>query len=147
MNARSELIRKTFNELSKDHMEVIDGFYDEQVTFEDPLGRIEGRAGMHEYYGNMYKNVQKIRFDFTNEIVQGDSHVVVWSMHLWASGLNKGKEVIVVGNSLIQFGPSGKVLYHRDFFDMGAFVYEHIPLLRWAIRKIKHRLSHSANKG
>ena len=29
------------------------------------------------------------------------------------------------------------IVYQRDFFDMGAMVYEHVPLLRGLIKVIK----------
>ncbi|WHI49643.1 hypothetical protein P3339_14310 [Microbulbifer sp. MLAF003] len=35
---------------------------------------------------------------------------------------------------------SDKVFYHEDFYDMGAMVYEQVPLLGSLIRKIKSRL-------
>lgn len=142
MEARSQLIRKVFNQLDKDHMDILDIFYDPDIVFEDPLGRIEGIEGMRSYYGNMYENVTEIRFAFQKEVIQDDSHFAVWTMYLKASSLNKGREIAVTGSSIIEFGTSGKVTYHRDFFDMGAFIYEHIPVLRWAIGNIKKRLSH-----
>jgi len=33
------------------------------------------------------------------------------------------------------------VIYHRDYFDMGAFVYENIPVLGSVVRYTKKRLS------
>lgn len=143
MTTRSELIETVFNKLNKNNMQVLDRFYDNEIVFEDPLGKIQGLQNMHSYYGNMYENVTNIYFDFTDEVIAGDTHVVVWTMHLWAKGLNKGKEVILDGNSLIRFGPGGKVIYHRDYFDMGAFIYEYIPVLGWAVGKVKKRLAHN----
>ena len=35
---------------------------------------------------------------------------------------------------------NGKIYYHRDYFDMGAMVYEQLPLLGRIVRKIKQRL-------
>jgi len=137
---RSKLIRSTFNGLRQDTLSLLDAFYDPSIVFEDPVGKIEGLKGMKKYYENMYKNVQEIRFDFVDEVVQGPAHVAVWEMHLKAKGLNGGEEVILLGNSLIKFDSgSGKVIYHRDYFDMGEMVYEHIPVLGTIIRAIRKR--------
>jgi hypothetical protein len=35
---------------------------------------------------------------------------------------------------------NGKIYYHRDYFDMGAMLYEHLPLLGRIIQRLKHRL-------
>ena len=55
--------------------------------------------------------------------------------------LNAGKPIAVDGVSVIKVGGmQGKVIYHRDYFDMGAFIYEHIPLLGNVIKGIKAKM-------
>ena len=33
-----------------------------------------------------------------------------------------------------------KIIVHQDFFDGGAMLYEHLPVMGWAIRKLKERM-------
>jgi hypothetical protein len=55
--------------------------------------------------------------------------------------LNGGEPIAIEGNSIIKFGgPEDKVVYHRDYFDVGAMVYEHIPVLGWGVRTVKEKL-------
>ena len=61
-------------------------------------------------------------------------------MILSAPGLNNGEEVTLEGNSYIKFNENNLVIYHRDYFDMGEFIYEHIPVLGWTLKKIKNKL-------
>ena len=35
----------------------------------------------------------------------------------------------------------GKVIYQRDFLDVGAMIYEHVPLLGKVIRYLKQRMN------
>jgi hypothetical protein len=142
MNERSKRIVEVFNGLNQETMDILHGFYHPDVHFIDPLGEIHGRADIRKYYENMYHTVQEIRFDFTDEVVTGDTHVAVWTMHLKAAGLNGGKPVVLDGNSVIKFGEDDLVVYHRDYFDMGAFVYQHVPVLGWAVRKVNDKLKH-----
>jgi ketosteroid isomerase-like protein len=142
MEVRSERIRNAFNGLNKDTIDSLDGFYAPDVAFVDPLGTIQGLAALKAYYTNMYKTVTSVRFEFTDEVAQGDTHVMMWTMHLEAKGLNKGRPVQATGNSVIRFGPDDTVVYHRDYFDMGEFVYQHIPLLRFLVRKVNGALAH-----
>jgi SnoaL-like domain len=134
MEGRIERIATAFNALNKDNMHILDGFYHADVLFEDPLGRIEGLPDLKDYYAQMYENVQSIGFGFTNQIVDGDTHVAVWTMRMRAKGLNKGSEVILDGISLIRFGENDLVVYHRDYFDVGAMVYEQVPVVRFFVR-------------
>ncbi|ATH07116.1 hypothetical protein BIY24_03930 [Halobacteriovorax marinus] len=133
-------IEKVFNELRADNLNILNNFYDDNVTFKDPLGTHEGLDSVKNYYKNLYKNVEEIRFDFSSGISQKNRHVVVWTMHLRAPALNSGEEVIVHGNSVIEFGENNKVSYHRDYFDMGEFIYEDVPVLGTLIRYIKNKL-------
>lgn len=135
-----EKIEKIFNGLNKDTMHLVDEFYHAQARFEDPIGSHNGVESIRNYYANLYQNVQSIRFDFSKHICQGTDCASTWVMHLQAEGLNGGKPISVIGNSVFQFDSSGKVIYHRDYFDMGEFIYEHIPVLKNIIGYIKSKL-------
>jgi limonene-1,2-epoxide hydrolase len=125
-----------FMGLNKDNIALVDQFYDKDAEFQDPVVDLHGAAALREYYRGLYKNVKSIHFEFTDQVVQGNELVVVWKMTLAADGLNGGKEFTVPGNSFIRFGGTeGKVIYHRDYFDMGDFIYE---------RLIKSKFAHSS---
>jgi limonene-1,2-epoxide hydrolase len=144
MSDQSQKISAFYRDLSADHIELVDQFYDKNAEFADPIVDIHGVSALRDYYAGLYKNVKSIRFDFTNEVAQGNDHVVMWRMTLISDSLNGGKEFSVDGNSFIRFGGTdGKVVYHRDYFDMGAFIYERVPVLGRVIRYIKEKLSSS----
>lgn len=131
-----------FNALRKDNLEILNDYYAKDLVFEDPLGKIEGLTAMKNYYAVMYENVTEIRFDFSKTIAQGNEYFFRWKMVLKSSKLNGGDEIAVEGGSMILFNDAGLVTYHRDFFDMGAMIYEHIPVLRTVIKAIKKRFEH-----
>ncbi len=136
----AEKVVWSFNTLNKDNLsEVVDQFYHEELEFSDPVEKIKGREQMKKYYSNMYKNVKEIKFDFGEMVSQGDTVVGVWVMTLKTDSLNDGEPFSVEGNSVIRF-KDGKAIYHRDYFDMGAFIYERIPVVGWMVRKVKSKL-------
>jgi hypothetical protein len=142
-DSRQERIIKVFNELNKDTINSLDAFYHPELDFEDPLGKIKGLPAMKAYYANMYKNVKSIKFEFSKVLNEGDEYVGFWKMYLAAPGLNGGEEFWVEGNSHIRFDPkTDLVIYHRDYFDMGAFIYEQLPILKLVIRQVKKPLAH-----
>lgn len=128
-----------FDKLTKDNMSLVEEFYHQDVHFIDPVGEIRGAAKMKKYYGNMYQNVKALRFDFSEFHESGNTVIAVWKMVLKTDKLKGGEEIIVDGNSVIKFDDTGKASYHRDYFDMGAFVYENIPVIGYVIRNIKDR--------
>jgi hypothetical protein len=139
--SQHERIVAVFNDLNKDNLSILDEFYAREVEFADPLGVHKGLDAVKGYYRGLYQGVQSIRFDFTESIAKGNKHSVYWTMYLKAKGLAGGEEIKLTGNSLIIFSEeSNKVTYHRDYFDMGEFIYEHIPLLGYAVRVVKKKL-------
>lgn len=133
-----EKFQYIFEKLDKNNMHLIDEFYHPDVEFHDPVGMIKGSGKIKKYYENMYKNVTTIRFDFSGFVENGDDVVGIWKMILETPKLNSGSPIVVDGTSVIKF-KNGKAIYHRDYFDMGAFVYENIPVLGFMVKKIKDR--------
>jgi hypothetical protein len=143
-SVRQEQIVRAFNDFTGTNVEVLNAFYHPEVHFVDPIGEMKGLNTLTHYYSEMYKNVLSIRFDFKESVHAKDSSFVTWNMIYSVKALNGGKPITVEGGSHLTFDEeSGLVLYHRDYFDMGAMVYEHIPLIGAIIRRIRARLSHN----
>ena len=130
-------IQTFFNTLNKNTIDIVDDFYDANVHFQDPVVNFSNRDQVKKYYARLYKNVESIVFEFSDEIKQDKRSVAAWKMTVRM----KGKPISVDGVSVIKFGGmEGKAVYHRDYFDMGAFIYEHIPLLGNVIKGIKGKM-------
>jgi hypothetical protein len=135
-----QTIEKYFNELRADKVDILDNFYASDAHFEDPLGAHRGLEAVKKYYAKLYQSVESITFDFKDHISDGNNHVAFWTMTLQTPNLNSGQPMTLEGNSVIKFNSDGLVLYHRDYFDMGEFIYEQLPVLGWLVRKVKERL-------
>jgi limonene-1,2-epoxide hydrolase len=138
--SNKDKIKFFFEKLSKDNMGLVDEFYHPQVDFIDPVGAIKGSAKIKTYYSHMYQNAKNLKFDFVEFHEAGNHVVAIWKMTLQTDKLNGGEAYTVDGNSVIKFDENGKAVYHRDYFDMGAFVYERVPVVGFVVRKIKERL-------
>ncbi|RYZ71788.1 MAG: nuclear transport factor 2 family protein [Proteobacteria bacterium] len=131
-----------FKNLSAETLHLVDEFYDPAVQFVDPIHELQGSSAVKAYYKKLYENADRVEFSFSESIEQKDSVLLVWTMTLQTKALNGGKPYSVDGNSLLHFGGGqGKVVYHRDYFDLGAFVYERLPILRSIITVIKKQMS------
>lgn len=131
-----------FKELNKDTMHLVDEFYDRYVLFRDPLVEIHSRDALKQYYSRLYRNVREIDFDISYVIQENNNASLAWKMMLRADNFNGNKPVTVDGASIIKFGGSeGKAIYHRDYFDLGEFVYEGIPVLGGLVRIVKGKMA------
>lgn len=139
---KAQKVEKFFNGLNKDSMHLLDDFYDERVIFVDPLGEHSGIEEIRAYYSKLYENVISIEFEFTDHIESANKLVSFWTMRFRSRGLRGGELIEVEGNSVFEFGrESKKVIYHRDYFDMGEFIYENVPLVSSLVHYVKRRLN------
>lgn len=129
-----------FNTLGRDTLHLVDELYDEDVQFIDPFHRVRGRAALRDYYAAMYANVQAIRFEFSGETVTANELVLYWRMTYRHARVGGGAPVGVDGCSRLVFGDSGRVVLHRDYFDAGAMLYEHLPVLGRLVRFVRRRV-------
>jgi hypothetical protein len=130
-----------FNRLNKSNLHLLEQFYDDEVHFIDPLGELRGRSALTAYFAKLYANVQEISFDVQERFREGDVETVLWVMTLRARGLNGNRPLKLDGCSILKFD-GDLCIYHRDYYDMGAFIYERIPVLGWVIQQIKAKLQH-----
>ena len=136
--------KEFFAQLDSAHLGLVDGFYDKDAVFQDPIHQLKGVSAIKAYYGGLYGNVEAIRFEFGKSIEAGDLVSLTWRMYLKTDAIEGGKEITVDGVSVITFGgKEGKAIAHRDYFDMGEFIYEHVPVLKNIVGYIKKRLSGS----
>ena len=131
---------ETFDQASFDLLSEI---YAEDLVFTDPLHKINGVAALKKYFNDTCSNLTYCKFIFTDEIVGEHSACLIWRMEYCHDSLKNNARLSLVGNSIVQFS-DGKVTSQEDFYDMGAMVYEHIPILGSAIRIIKTRIVKAA---
>ena len=122
----------------------LDQIYDTDVVFEDPLHRVEGLVALRRYFSGMVHGLQECGFTFNHILEQRgnadepDQAVLLWTMNYRHPKLKGGQLLALEGSSHLQFRE--RVVYHRDYFDAGAMLYEHIPVLGYVIGKLKARL-------
>ncbi|TDO10491.1 MULTISPECIES: nuclear transport factor 2 family protein [Halomonas] len=129
-----------FNKLDKNCTVKLYDVYTEDVEFIDPLHHIRGREALKAYFATLYDNVTSCRFTFHETLRQHDTAFVTWTMHLVHPRLNGARQVDVEGCSHLCIAQDGRVARHRDYFDVGALLYERLPLLGSAIRLVKRQL-------
>lgn len=127
-----------YQRLSTDNLALIDTIYDSKIHFVDPMHELHGISQLHDYFEGLYQNLSYCTFVVTDIIEQQGQAAIYWEMNYKHKSLNKGEMVTVNGSSHLK-SENGKVIYHRDFLDLGAMLYEQIPLVGQFIRWIKNK--------
>lgn len=114
--------------------------YAGDIVFRDPVHTINGLEALILYFARLGKNMNTCRFEFVDEIVIQHQAHVTWNMRFSHKKIAGGKEQVLRGMTLIRFNDS-KITYHEDCYDIGAMVYENLPVLGSATRWIKKRMA------
>ena len=125
--------RRMFASIGPDRPMPLEGVYDPDVTFEDPLHRLQGLDELRAYFERLNAGLVAGRFVFEEPLVGEGAAALPWVMHL---ELRRSRAPVVVpGCSHLRF--SSRVTSQRDYFDAGALIYERVPVLGGIVRRIK----------
>lgn len=131
---------ETYQHLAVDNLSNLETIYHQDIVFQDPLHMISGFNNLADYFAQLYQNVTACNF-VIKQVIQQDNHAALyWTMTYQHKHLNGGQSIEVEGHSIV-VGEDNKVIYHRDYIDLGQMLYEHIPLLGGVIRWLKKRVS------
>jgi limonene-1,2-epoxide hydrolase len=131
-----------YQQLGHTNLSELHSIYTEDVCFIDPIATHHGLPSVEKYFKRLMTSTRHCQFDIHNIASCGKNklavdYVVAWTMLL---ELNNGRQISLDGLTELKVREDG-IFYHRDYYDLGQMIYEHIPLLGRIIRFIKRRLS------
>ncbi|TDT59014.1 SnoaL-like protein [Enterobacter sp. AG5470] len=105
----------------------------------DPFGEHRGLVAIQRYFTRLLVNVQHCRFSIDIPVCEGERYAVSWTMHWSHPRISAGKALALGGCSMVEV-QDNLIIRQRDYYDAGEMIYEHLPLLSWAIRGVKRRV-------
>ncbi|WON78067.1 nuclear transport factor 2 family protein [Serratia sp. UGAL515B_01] len=128
-----------YNSLDNAILDSLHEVYHCQVQFIDPVGEHRGLKALDGYFRQLLTNVDYCHFFITDCQYDANQAVVCWQMKYAHPRLQRGRELMLEGISRLRFADQ-RIIYQRDYYDLGAMLYEHIPLLQQIILGIKRRM-------
>lgn len=140
MSALIREIKHAWSRFDLDALEKLEPLYSPEVQFIEPAGEINGREALFQHFRTTCNNLIECQFIFNDslETCAADRAFLVWSMNFRHKQLGGGNPITTSGTTLLRFGE--QIVFHRDWFDLGETVYEHVPLLGSMIRLIKKKM-------
>jgi len=136
-----ERFRSFFGDLNEARVKKdIRSVYAPEVWFNDTLKSIRGVDALEHYLVETSRAVESCKVDI-DEVVPSPSGVYVrWRMHIRFKKFRRGETQSSIGVTLLRFDKEGRVVYHQDYWDSGANLFEKVPVLGAGIRAVKRRL-------
>ena len=141
MNTKIQLIdhfKDYFKVLHDADLSLLRKIYAGNIVFKDPVHEIRGLVELEDYFTSMCADLSDCRFEYLDELVSDDAAYVKWMMHFKHPRLGN-RLISVRGVSHLKFGD--RIEFHEDFYDMGAMLYEQLPVLGNVTRWLRLRLA------
>ena len=129
--------KQFYSDLTRLPTAKFDQIYADDVIFRDPVHQLRGGAELMAYLEPLCEKLEYGHFEYLDQLVQGDTAYIKWNMHFRHPRLGD-RTVCVRGMSHLQF--TDRVYFHEDSYDLGALIYEQLPLMGSLTRWFKRRL-------
>ena len=133
-----ESFKHSYQDLLETDWSQLGLIYAEDVLFKDPVHEIRGLVTLEDYLIDLCSEILECRFEYLDQIANSQAAYIKWVMHFKHPRLGS-KLINIRGVSHLKW--SDKIDFHEDFYDMGAMLYDHVPLVGNATRWLKQRLS------
>ena len=130
--------KQTFRSLHASDLSRLRSIYSDRIVYRDPVQEIRGLVGLEDYYTAMCADLDQCRYEFLDQLVGDSSAYLKWILHFRHPKLGT-RPISVRGVSQLGLGES--IEFHEDFYDVGAMLYEQLPLLGNLTRWLRLRLA------
>lgn len=131
--------KQLYKKFDQETIRNLPDIYSPQINFKDPIHQLLGIPELSRYFAGFCSDELRCEFVIHNEVVAHDQAFFQWKMRYQHPNLASGKPLTLDGGTLIKF--DSHITYHEDFYDMGAMIYQHVPVLGWAVKKVNARIA------
>ena len=133
-----EIFKDNFKDFKESDWSRLGEFYADDIVFKDPVHEIRGLVPLEDYFAALCADLTDCRFEYLDQVVADDSAYLKWIMHFKHPKLGN-KLIDVRGVSHLCW--QEKINFHEDFYDMGAMLYERVPVIGSLTRWLRLRLA------
>jgi ketosteroid isomerase-like protein len=138
-NQLAESLASAYQSLGEGDSSKVAALYAEDIYFEDPTQGIQGKTALMRHIDSTFLNISNFSFK-SHKTLAGDTDVFLsWTQIFTHKKLAGGKTIRVEGATYLKTR-NGKIYYQRDYFDLGAVVYENLPIIGTVIKGLRARL-------
>ena len=140
MNSLREF-KEWFINLNESTLDNIVTYYDENVFFKDPFNEFNGREKLKKLFIHMFNTLKNPHFVFIDNIENSEGVFLTWDFIF----SYKEKLFKIHGSSHLKLNDEEKIVYHRDYWDVGEELMLKIPLIKNLYGIFQKKLTMSFN--
>ena len=133
--------KEWFINLNESTLDDIVSYYDENVFFKDPFNEFNGREKLKKLFLHMFITFKNPHFVFIDTIENSKEIFLTWDFIF----SYKEKLFEIHGSSHLKLNDEEKIVYHRDYWDVGEELLLKIPLIKSLYGFFQNKLALSFN--
>ena len=141
-----ENVKQAWAHFDESSLVKFESVYSPEVKFIDPAGEINGRDALVSHLRSQCLNLIDCRFEFDTdlEILGRHQSMLAWTMIMRHKSIAGGRPTTTHGVSVLKHNTM--VTLHRDFFDLGEMVYQHLPVVGGLVNLVRGKLRYAQGK-
>ena len=138
--AAAQRVSAFFETLSAAAVADLGTIYAPDAAFRDPFNEVRGLPAIQRVYAGMFEHLIEPRFVVADTVADERGAFLVWNMTYRIRKLQPARVRTIHGSSHLRFDHSGRIAYHRDYWDAAEELYATLPLIGPVIRYLKRKL-------
>lgn len=114
--------------------------YAADAFFKDPFNEVRGIPELQRIFGHMFATLHAPRFQILQVVEQGTEAFFIWDFTFRVKKWQPDVTQTIHGTSHVRFDATGRVQYHRDYWDAANELYAKLPvigrLMRWLAKRM-----------
>ena len=138
--AATERVRAFYERLQPADVDRLADVYAPDAYFRDPFNEVRGIAEVRRIFSQMFEHLDDCRFTFRDVVVDEGGALLTWDMTFRIRRLKPQELRTIHGATHLKFDASGRIAYHRDYWDAAEELYAKLPLIGPVMRWLRRRL-------
>jgi limonene-1,2-epoxide hydrolase len=122
-----ELWSKTYNAQGKPDWSHIFPCYHDDIVFEDPIQKIEGKADFVAMCSRLTDRCEALSMKITSIVANEDRIFMEWEMIMI---FRRTPSTSLFGCTKLQLGADGRIIHQRDYYDLWGDIFVNVPLMK-----------------
>jgi steroid delta-isomerase len=130
-----------FEHMTADDLKQLDEIYAYNAYFRDPFNEVRGIGAIARIYAAMFADLADCGFRIIDVVADGGGAMLTWD---FTFRIRKWKPDVVQtihGATHLKLDASGRIAYHRDYWDAAGELYAKLPVVGALMRYLKRRLA------
>ena len=102
-----------------------------------PFNEFKGRDKLMKVFAHMFENLENPYFVILDTIGNSEGAFLTWDFYLKI----KGRGHKIHGSSHLKYNKENRIVYHRDYWDVGEEILSKIPFIKFMYSYIQKKMA------